>query len=66
MPSNNLNQKVGQNSTGKALLIGSSSRRNSRKAPGTRWGTLQDWREVSKAAENTSVRHGQAIRDGRE
>jgi len=36
-----------------------------RKAPGTRLGTLQDWREGSRKSE-ISGRHGHAIRDGRQ
>jgi len=35
-----------------------------RKAPGTRLGTLQDWREGSGKS-GVSGRHGHAIRDGR-
>jgi len=36
-----------------------------RKAPGTRLGTLQDWREGSGKS-GVSGRHGAAIRDGRQ
>ena len=35
-----------------------------RKAPGTRLGTLQDWREGSGKS-GVSGRHGHSIRDGR-
>ena len=35
-----------------------------RKAPGTRLGTLEDWREGSGKSGEAS-RHGHAIRDGR-
>lgn len=35
-----------------------------RKAPGTRLGTLQDWREGSGKSE-VPGRHGHSIRDGR-
>jgi hypothetical protein len=65
MPRNNCNQQVRHNSTAhaqsktNASLIG-------RKAAGTRFGTLLNWRAASKGAENTSPRHGQAIRDGRQ
>jgi len=62
MPSNNLNQ---QNPTAKAQSTTSSSR-TGRKAPGTRYGVLLDWRAASNGAENSSSRHGQAIRDGRQ
>lgn len=65
MPRNNLNQQVRHNSTGKAEAKTNASR-GSRKAPGTRFGTLLNWRAASKGAENTSARHGQAIRDGRQ
>jgi hypothetical protein len=36
-----------------------------RKAPGTRLGTLQDWREGCGKS-GVSGRHGAAIRDGRQ
>ena len=36
-----------------------------RKAPGTRVGTLQDWRGVNNNSGKTAGRHGQSIRDGR-
>lgn len=36
-----------------------------RKAAGTRYGTLEDWREGSGRSGNGGQRHGQAIRDGR-
>ena len=39
--------------------------RSPRKAPGTRMGTWEDWREGSGKAGKVSVRHGSAIRDGR-
>lgn len=39
--------------------------RSTRKAPGTRMGTVQDWRGMNANAGKTSGRHGQAIRDGR-
>jgi hypothetical protein len=42
-----------------------SSLRSPRKAPGTRMGTWEDWRGGSGKAEKISVRHGNAIRDGR-
>jgi hypothetical protein len=42
-----------------------SFRKPIRKAPGTRMGTVQDWRgEINKSGK-TSGRHGQSIRDGR-
>ena len=36
-----------------------------RKAPGTRVGTIQDWRGANNNSGKTSARHGQTIRDGR-
>lgn len=41
-----------------------SFRKPIRKAPGTRLGTVQDWRGAS-SSQKTSGRHGQSIRDGR-
>jgi len=43
----------------------SSSVRSQRKAPGTRMGTWEDWRGGDSKAGKVSVRHGNAIRDGR-
>lgn len=63
MPSNNRKQQVRQTSTGQRPSTLSSARTD-RKAQGTRWGTLEDWREASNGAESTSGRHGHAIRDG--
>ena len=36
-----------------------------RKAPGTRLGTLEDWREGSTKSGKVKGRHGATIRDGR-
>lgn len=36
-----------------------------RKAPGTRFGTLSDWRQASDKSGAISGSHGHAIRDGR-
>lgn len=36
-----------------------------RKAPGTRLGTLADWREGSQRSGKLPSRHGRMIRDGR-
>ena len=43
---------------------GNSFRKPTRKAPGTRVGTLQDWRGAGNSGK-TLGRHGQSIRDGR-
>jgi hypothetical protein len=45
--------------------MASSFRQSVRKAPGTRMGTWQDWREGGSRSGKTSGRHGHAIRDGR-
>lgn len=56
MPSNETKQTaMTQNSTSKPA--------SGRKAPGTRIGTLLDWREGS--IKSVNQRHGQTIRDGR-
>jgi len=41
------------------------TRRPVRKAPGTRAGTLQDWREGSNKSEQISPNRRNALRDGR-
>ena len=42
-----------------------STLKSVRKAPGTRLGTLEDWREGSTKSGKPKGRHGQSIRDGR-
>ena len=54
MPSNETKQKN---------LTAKSQANSVRKAPGTRIGTLFDWREASSNSEKN--RHGHTIRDGR-
>ena len=67
MPSKmNLNQQVRQDLTGKAQSLTSSFHRSGRKAAGTRYGVLLDWRAGSNRADKSSGRHGHAIRDGRQ
>ena len=39
--------------------------RSGRKAPGTRAGTLRDWREGSTKSDKTSAGIGKTLRDGR-
>ena len=41
------------------------TRKPIRKAPGTRVGTIQDWRGADNSSGKTTGRHGQSIRDGR-
>ena len=64
MPVNtNVRKQESQNdSSGKLESMASVSRKSVRKAPGTRVGTLVDWREASR---NSSGRHGSVLRDGR-
>jgi hypothetical protein len=52
-----------RNSKTKKNLTAKSQVASSHKAPGTRIGTLLDWREGSLNA--VKQRHGQTIRDGR-
>jgi len=56
--SKNANQPVKQNQE-------NSFRKPIRKAPGTRLGTVQDWRSANNTSGKTAGRHGQSIRDGR-
>ena len=59
MPLNNRVPKV------KDTKRESTTRQNRRKAPGTRVGTLLDWRGDTNGTGKVAGRHGQAIRDGR-
>ena len=45
-------------------VMTSALRKSGRKAPGTRFGILIDWREGSTKRGTTSHRHGHALRDG--
>lgn len=62
MPMTNKTRKMQHTSTAKRESVTSQSRR---KAPGTRVGTLLDWRGDSNGSAKIMGRHGQAIRDGR-
>jgi len=62
MPSNNKQHEMGSKSTAKRELQAGKS---IRKAPGTRLGTLQDWRGADHNSAKLSGRHGHSIRDGR-
>jgi len=57
-------QEMGKDSTGKREPIASSFCKSGRKAPGTRLGTLEDWRGGSNKSGRISGRHGHALRDG--
>lgn len=58
------NKKQQQESTGSPKHKTNSFLRT-RKAPGTRLGTIEDWRAANNNSGNTSGRHGNSIRDGR-
>ena len=58
-----LNVQKQENLTGKQTQT--SFRKSVRKAPGTRIGTLIDWREGSVKSGKISGRYGNAFRDGR-
>ena len=45
--------------------VNSNRRKPIRKAPGTRMGTLEDWRSASNNSGKAFGRHGQSVRDGR-
>ena len=58
----NVHQKMEKNSTAKETI---PSRNPGRKAPGTRLGTLNDWRHASANSGKPAGRLGHGIRDGR-
>ena len=65
MPSNT---NIKQMQTGSATVQERSTAavpKSRRKAPGTRAGTLRDWREGSNQTGKTSVGIGKTVRDGR-
>jgi len=65
MPSNeNVSQPENQLAA-KQEMTASGLRKSMRKAPGTRLGTLQDWRTADNNSGKTFGRHGHTIRDGR-
>jgi len=65
MPSNSDMNQMKKKSTATQGKLTAASSRSGRKAPGTRAGTLQDWREGSNKSEKTSVGIGKTLRDGR-
>lgn len=65
MPTNKDQQQIANESAGKRELKTNSFRQPLRKAPGTRVGTVQDWRASNSSSGNVSGRHGNSIRDGR-
>ncbi len=58
MPNTNQHKELNSNRE-------NSLRKPIRKAPGTRMGTLEDWRGESNNSGKTFGRHGQSVRDGR-
>jgi hypothetical protein len=62
--SKNVNE-MQKNATAEREPATNSFRQRARKAPGTRYGTWQDWRGVSERTGKVSNRHGNVIRDGR-
>ena len=65
MPTNEKPQVIGNQSLGKQDPAANNVRKPIRKAPGTRLGTVQDWRGADNNTGKLSGRHGQSIRDGR-
>ena len=57
-------QEIVKDSVGMREPMTSAIRKSGRKAPGTRYGVLIDWREGSTKPGKTSGRHGHALRDG--
>ena len=62
MPISNKATNMQESSPLKRESITTQSRR---KAPGTRLGTILNWRSASNGSGKISGRHGHAIRDGR-
>lgn len=65
MPVNKNIEKHETNATDKREKSVVPSGKSGRKAPGTRLGMLDDWREGSAKSGKLSGRHGHTIRDGR-
>lgn len=63
MPVKSNAHEMQKNSTAKPMT--SSFPQSARKAPGTRMGTWEDWREGARRSGKISGRHGHVIRDGR-
>lgn len=65
MRSNKQVQNVRVKAAGKEQAVANSFGNFGHKAPGTRLGTLQDWRGGYNSSRQASGRHGHTIRDGR-
>lgn len=58
-------KQMQKNSTSAQAQPTAVLKKSRRKAPGTRLGMLQDWREGSTKSGKTALRIGKTIRDGR-
>jgi hypothetical protein len=65
MPLNKSMKQIQKGSTSAHSNRTTGFQRPARKAPGTRLGMLQDWREASNKSEKTSIGIGKMLRDGR-
>ena len=65
MPRNRHITQMQKDSTAAQGQVTAALPKSGRKAPGTRSGTLQDWREGSNKSGKTSVGIGKTLRDGR-
>ena len=65
MPSNANIKQMQKDLTAAPERLTAALPRPRRKAPGTRAGTLRDWREGSNRSGKTSVGIGKTVRDGR-
>ena len=65
MPHNSDMKQMQKDSTAVGQRLPAALPKSRRKAPGTRLGILQDWREGSNKAGKTSIGIGKTLRDGR-
>jgi hypothetical protein len=65
MPRNGSMKQMQKDSKSAQGRLTATFPKSGRKAPGTRMGMLQDWREGSSKSGKTSVGIGKAVRDGR-
>jgi hypothetical protein len=63
MPKNVKHKSMVKNQTAKQAQ--NSLRTSGRKAPGTRYGLLIDWRSGSTTSGRSSDRYGRSVRDGK-
>jgi len=60
----NKQQETANDAKANRELVTSSVNRSTYKAPGTRFGTLLDWRAASPKTGEIAGRYGRALRDG--